>query len=668
MSTIPTTKLIPAPEPQREWQGSRDDAYIYTGEKPLALASPSIFSTTNTQLWNARFKQWDDAFQTDYWPQVKYYWQLYRNQDYGFLTGPAESWRDDTIIPSVFKIIETIVPRLVLSEWGGPRSFDIEAVESGDEIYEEKCKTLLKTNLNKIGRKSRRGKFIARMIEQTRYTWIVGHSWTKVGWREDEQIRKIRLPKEGGGFGPWQKVMDAVYRGLDIDWLPVTAVACDLSGQKRWYIERIETTYGELKAQNEAFRLRTGRDLYSNLDMVPLQPRPVPKPEDDTQREFRGTEAQPTTWPSDPIEMDVELWLCWDNLKGTLTKIANRHIELDHGLAPTWDGLAPYIAQKALSIPGQELGDSIIRYIGPLMVSQTRIARARADEVLLNLFQQFIVRRDSILSTELFFAPGGFLEIDAEPGQPLRDFFERLDRRPVFGEAWTEEGYKQAQQEAVAGADAISQGVEATQKSRDVTASEIRQRVMQGAARWQLAMLERDVTWKSQMLTSAWETLRQNITEPEVIRIIGEDGTTEKFMMGWPDLQQPIDIVVGSGLYEISTAEKKQALAELIQLAANPVFATALNPQAVLEQWFTANGFKNPKRLLKSAETALNDQITQQLGMAGAEAVPGALQGMGEAPGGAEAPSLAPPSGAPNGSPAQPAPPATSPGDMVEEL
>lgn len=657
MSALPPTKLIPAPEPDRSWPGYRQgsDDYIYEGEKPLPLASPSIFDTSNTMLWNARFRQWDDAFQRDYWSQVQFYWQLYRNQDYGFMTGPQESWRDDTIIPSVFKIIETIVPRLVLGEWGGPRNFDIEAVESGDELFEEKCKTLLKAQLNKIGLRSRRGNFIQRMIEQTRYTWIVGHSWTKVGWREEEVLRKLRIPDPATGkLGPWQQVTDRVYRGLDIDWLPVTAVACDLSGQKRWYIERMDTTYGELLSQNEAYKAATGQPLYKNLDLILVQPRPAPKQEDDTRREFRGTENQPTSWPNDPMEVDVELWLCWDNLRGTLTKIANRHIELDHGLAPTWNGLAPYYPMKGLSIPGQELGDSIIRYIGPLMVSQTRLARARADEVLLNLFQQFIVRRDSILSTELFFAPGGMIEIDAEPGQPLRDFFERLDRKPVFSEAWTEEGYKQQQQEATAGADAISQGVEATQKSRDVTASEIRQRVMQGAARWQLAMLERDVGWKSPMLTAAWETLRQNISAPEVVRVIGEDGSTEQFMMGWDDLQQPIDIVVGAGLYEQSVSEKKQALAELIQLAASPVFGQVLNPQAVLEQWFAANGYKNPKRLIKSQETALNDQMEQQLGMGMAQAVPDLV---GQVAGAATA------GGAPES-----APPAPSPGDMVEEL
>jgi hypothetical protein len=663
--SLPNSKLIPAPNPQREWQGHREgsDSYIYGGESPLALDSPSIFSTPNTQLWNARFQQWDDAFQRDYWSQVQYYWQLYRNQDYGIMLGPNEAWRDDTIVPSVFKIIETIVPRLVLSEWGGPRNFDIEAVESGDEFFEEKCKTLLRTQLNKIGMRSRRGKFIARMIEQTRYTWIVGHSWTKVGWREESIVRKIRLPKPEGGFSGWQEVLDMVYRGLDIDWLPVTAVACDLSGQSRWYIERVQTTYGELEAANEAYKLtHDGTELYKNLELIKTMPRPEPKQEEDTRREFRGTENTPTSWPDDPNVMDVEMWLCWDNLKGTLTKIANRHIELDHGLAPTWDGLAPYHAMKGLSVPGQVLGDSIIKYIGPLMVAQTRLARARADEILLNLFQQFIVRRDSVLSNELFFAPGGMIEIDAEPGQPLRDFFERLDRKPVFGEAYTEEAYKQQQQESAAGADAISQGVEATQKSRDVTASEIRQRVMQGGARWQLAMLERDVMWKSPMLTSAWETLRQNITEPEVIRVIGEDGDTQKFSMGWEDLQQPIDIVVGSGLYELSVAEKKQSLAELIQLAASPIFGPALNAQAVLEQWFVANGFKNPKRLIKSQETALNDQMGQQLGMGMAQAIPNMVEQQALGPG-AEGGSPASPGNAP-----QPEAPATSPGDMVQEL
>lgn len=684
-------RLVPAPEPERTWQATRDgaDSYVYMGATSGTdrVASPV---STGVQLWLSRYSMWETQFQREIWPRAQYYWQLYRNIDAGIIPGPAGEWRDRTILPTIFKIIETLVARAVLSDWGGPKIFDAEGVEARDEDYELTVKTLMQSKIDQIGTRSPDQKnFISRCIEQYRYSFVTGHSWGKAYWRDETVLRKARLPifnpdgSWNGKYSALTEIVDKIYNGLDYTWLPISEVAVDMTGANRWKIEMIHTTLNSLRRENAAFKKQFGVELYPDLATLQARTMLDDVSRDKLYKEPDFTEGFPMEVPPDPSDSPVLLWLCWDNFEGTLTKIANKELVLDHGLAPTPDGLDPLVALKGLNVPNQVYGDSTIRYAGPLAVYQTRLRRGRADELWLNLFQQFLVRRDANISTEWLFYPGGYMEVDVEPGERLETMVAQLPRRPIFTEAWSEDQYSQAQAEGAAGADAISMGTEATQKSRDVSASEVQQRVMQGAARFQLATIEREVNWKKRILQNMFNLIQQNMTQPEIVRVIGEDGTIQDKAVGLADLQLGVDIKVGGGLFEQARHEKKQTIQELVMLASNPVFGQVINPQPVLEEWFASNGFKNPKRFIKSPMTAQTEELGRGLqgamldqlggGPGGGGGIPPALAGMGMGggmggpPPGAEGladASLGGPAGAAGPSGQEPLPPPSATGTL----
>lgn len=623
----PSAKLIPAKEPTRSDPNNfvaRTDSATYAPyTEGTAKATGEILNPT-AAVWNSRFNSWREQFTRTIWPDVQRYWSLYRQHTEQVLPRPKEGWRDDVLIPTAFKIIEAVTPRQVLGLWGGPDWLTVEGTAGEDQDSELAIKTLIETHLRQIGKGNRHhGNFIKRNIDQLRYTNIVGHSWGKLYWKEHDIVRKGRVPitQPDGTTALSPEMVSYVerrYRGLEYFWLPITSVAVDMSGNYRWHIEIVRTSIRTLERENESFKAKYGTALYPELDA--LRRHKINKSlEDESQenmREPQGTELFPTAWPTDPLDQSVELWLCYDNFEGTLTKLADRAIVLDEGLSPTPDGQAPLIPLRGLTVPGVVYGDSLLRYVLPMVMYQSRIARARGDEILLNVYQHFIARADVVKSLRFTLSPGGVTPIAVDPSlgdQPLDKLFSPLARRPVFQEAYTEDGYRQQQAEAAAGADALSMGVEATQKSRDVTAQEVSTRTMQGQARTQLNIIEAEVNFKKTILEMAFDLIKQNLTQEEQVRIVGPDGVTQVKQVSVQDLERPFDIQVGGGLYEQTMVRNAGAIQELLALTSQPNFAQALNPQEVIAEWLKARGFKNPRRFLVSQEKALESQAQDTL-------------------------------------------------------
>lgn len=661
---------LPAPEPTRiAYAGKSDQAYTIgvgndseTGTRGL-VAAP----TSRTGLWQARWRNWRDSFEQSVGPKVRKYWQLYRAFDVAPLPGPKQAWRDRTVIPTCFKIIETRVPRIVMGQWGAREWFTVEGRDARDEQYEEMVRTLMRVKIDQIGsRDYSDGGFFKRMIDGTRYCQIMGHVWFKAWWRKENRWLKTKVPiqDEAGKVIGWEplEVEDNVYDNFDVTWLPLDSLAIDVNygHGRRWAIERVFTSLQALKAENKEYKRKYGIELYPAERLIELEFGGGGAVQRDSFEEPRDTEHWPLNQESisnSPGETMVEMWLCWDNQEMTLTKIANRNVELDHGLSPTPDGIDPYVAQMAVPVSGRPYGESFLHYVGPLAQYQSRIARARADEVLLNIWQQFVFREGAVRSSQFLFVPGGAMEIEqAEANRPISDNIMVLPRRPVYTEAWTEEAGRQKQAEDVAAADPVSQGNEATQKSRDVSATEIQQRVLQGASRYQMENLYQEVAFKKPLLGKLFDLLRQNLTTPQALRIMNQDVTVDL-----RNLDRPIDIVVGGGLMEMTKAEKMKEIEASIQLAQVPIFEQWLKPREILTEMYRNNyDRKDPGRFVKTEDEHASDQaqlqaaqMGQQLGTPTAtQGEPGAAtaEGAGGAPGasglaGAFGQGAAPPSG-----------------------
>jgi hypothetical protein len=167
----------------------------------------------------------------------------------------------------------------------------------------------------------------------------------------------------------------------------------------------------------------------------------------------------------------------------------------------------------------------------------------------------------------------------------------------VFNEAWREEGYRQQQQEATAGADSLSQGIEATQKSRDVSATEVQQRSQQGAARYQAENMYPEVAFKGPLLRKWYDLLRQNQTQPKNIRVLGKMEQVDLTM-----LDRPVDLVIGGGVREHTKAEQASEVRELVELSNSPKFGPWIKPRGILKQLLETWGRKNTDAVIYADE------------------------------------------------------------------
>jgi hypothetical protein len=627
--------LRPAPENQRT------QPVAYSDETPTVV--PGDGGGTGHEpfgdesllgRWVTRYRHWHNGFEQEIGPKYRKYWGMYRAFDNQPVPGPNQQWRDRTVIPECFKVLETRLPRIVMAQFGGREWFAVQGRDAEDSRYEKMVQRLIQSTIDEIGNRSKSGGFIQRMVDGLRYREITGHVWFKVYWRTETQWYKTKKKMvTEDGEEVWQpiEVYDLIYDNVDVEWLPLDSVAVDLSGANKWKIERIETSLEALQWEQDNHKKETGENLYdpaalealvqyhqSSTGMVSEMP-----------EEPRDTEHWPIgqeTVEGNPGETPVELWLCWDNLEKTLTKIANRSVLLDHGMAPTPDGLDPIISSPSLAIPGRIYGESILHYIGPLAAYQTRIARARADEVLLGIWQQYIFREGAVKNSQFFFTPGGAMEIEAPYDRPLSDSVTLLPRKPIMPEAYNEETYRQSQAEAAAGADRVSQGVEATAKSRDVSATEIQQRVLQGASRYQLENLYTEETFKKPLLQKVFDLLRQHMTRSRTVEVLGE-----QMQVDLADLERPIDIVVGGGIREYTKVERQQQMQQLIQLSSNPAYEPYFKKPQLLEELLKDWDWRDTDRLIRS-EDEVKQELQKRLAQQQALAAGQDQQGQGGAP------------------------------------
>jgi hypothetical protein len=232
----------------------------------------------------------------------------------------------------------------------------------------------------------------------------------------------------------------------------------------------------------------------------------------------------------------------------------------------------------------------------------------RLDEVFLGVWNQFIFRKNAVVSDNaMLIQPGGAIEVNPEPGQSIDQVFSVLPRQPVLPQAYEEDMYRQTQAEHAAAATDVHQGV---QSGGDrTTATEIERRLQQGNARHVLQTMYNDYTVKRELLTRIWRWLQMRLTKPKLIRMAGEEAVNVDLSM----IQIPVDVVVGGGMNALSKDQRIQMDQELLQMAQNPIFQPWLRPFPIIRRWMQDRGWKNPEAFLKTEQEVYLEQYQQQM-------------------------------------------------------
>lgn len=623
------------------------------------------------RLWASRRQRSQELKQNGFIAKWRSYWQWYRNYVVP-LDDPADWWRSNEQIPTVFKIIETLLPRYVTGMFDSPDWFTVEARSPFGEEYERKCFELLKTTLEEM-------KVFPEMTEALRYALVMGHAWGKVLWKS-EIIKRQRLIYQDVDTGvidettgqrqTAQAVMadiveELVYDNPTFEWRTLDIVFPDPSGRGRWYIEDIDTTLADIQ------ETQRHEGIYDEEALHALEARlmlaPIPDANIDSigtasvgtagvyvteyQREPDMTEGIPQYIVNPMREgRGCKLWQCWgyvdpeyrgeDGCEWRLIVIADGQYILRDVPAPTPDMKPPYFPIKSIPVPKILYGESIIHYIGPMADQQSRIANMRLDEIFLNIWQTFLAKANAIpTDNQLITMPGAVVPVNLDANQSLKDVFEPVPRRPVFTESWTEDQYRQTQAEHAAAATDITQGVEAT--GGGGTATEAQLRVQQGNARHLLQVMWNDYTVKRELLERVWRWLQMRMTQPRVIKEVGEP-------IDLRHIQYPIDINVGGGLFALSKQARLQMDQELVQLLNIPQFAAVAKPDEIFRQLLMDRGWKKVDRFFKTPQEIHSEQqqMAVQNILAGGQPPIGGGPGMPPALGGGTNMPPLPPQGA----------------------
>ncbi len=625
-------------------------------------ANQSITIDQRVQLWTSR-RQRSQELKQLHEPTWLQAWQWYTNVVEP-LTDAADWWRSNEAIPTPFKIVETLFPRYVTGMFDSPDWFTVEAQAFHAEEYESLVQALLRVAVEEMN-------IFPKIYEALRYSTITGHAWGKVIWREDYETRQVMRPvqitnrqliednegKEAARFaeeeyGPGildqpsgvvgmqaELVEEEVHNGPDFEWLPLDRVFPDPSGRGRFYLEEIHTTLEEIEETQEMLGVYDEQQLNALRGFINLKKSPGQTGGLDHLGDARsGTTAgvsieyarEPETtlgipeWIITPMRdgTGVSLWQCWgwvpkeqrgdDNMPWRLVVLAEGKFILRDEPSPTPDGKPPYFPIKSIAIPNRLYGETILTYVGPLADQQTRLANMRLDEVFLGVWQQYLFRKNAVVSDNaLLMQPGGAIEVNPEPNQSIQDTFMVLPRRPVMPDAFNEDSYRQTQAEHVAAATDIMQGVDAGART---TATEVERRLQQGSARHFLQVMYNDYTVKRELLKRTWKWLQMRLTQPKIVRIAGDKAAMVDLTM----LQHPVDIVVGGGLLSLSKDTRLQMDQELLQLSADPFYQQYLKARPILERWMSDRGWKNPDKFLKTEEELMYEQfIAQQAAMQG---------------------------------------------------
>ena len=389
-------------------------------------------------FWNRRF-EWSEDYKQLFQTQWAANWKWYMAKRRA-MNDPADWWRSNETIPECFKIIETQLPRDVSGMFSEEEWFRIAGRERRDAEYERIVQSLLMYWVD-------RSDFFIKAIEVAKYKLIMGHAWGKVVWREETEQRIVEqtvpfideFTGQPGGQLQQIPITEEVYNDPDFTWVTLDKLNPDPSGRDLFYIETIRTTMEQLEETNNELH------IYENLGDVAIS--------GSTSTNDRGyMEPQSTEGfiAQDKIDVSrdgtpVTLRQCWgwvppklrkkDGQAWRLTVIANGRTKIRDDPSPTPNSRPPYFPIKSIPIPKRVYGASILEFVGPLQDQQSRIANMRMDEVLMNIWGQYVYDNNAgITSNQGFLEPGGRLGVDVPTGSTVNNVFTLLPRKPVRGD------------------------------------------------------------------------------------------------------------------------------------------------------------------------------------------------------------------------------------------
>jgi hypothetical protein len=543
-------------------------------------------AVTEERIVEYRCKQKTDAdshrdYYEDRWIKN---WQLYRNtrQTRRYKMQP---WNSNAQIPDAFRVVETMLPQHVLGMFRNPNWFSVEAPTAAGQTYQEMVRSLLLQGWRKADG-------FRKTVEGMKMGTILGHFCPKTTWKQE--IGELVIQDTDYTLTPDGEPMSAGYvertipyvthNGPQVEFPDLFNLWQDPTGQGMFWIERIPTSFTVLEETNRKF----SGNLYKNMGKLKAEIAMSPSTTRYTSGSGNYDQPLATTVDGVPEQFAddaVELWQCWgyvpptikryDDTQWRLQIIANEKVLLRDEPAPTHDHRAPYDNVQSVPIPGQVYGDSVLSYVGDLIELRSEFENMRRDEAMLNIYQtHWIDGRLQIRGQDMLKTPGGAIRLTpATPDMNVAQSFGTIPRQPVLPEAYNESNIKEHQIDQTAGTFNTFQGQAFGGRT---SASEVSAIMNVGTARFQLATMWMDESFKKRVLTRMFRLYQSKLTTPEMVTLVGQPDIQGE--IDFTDLRYDVDVYVDSGLYGSMDAQQAQNITQLYQvLLTNPEAAAYID-------------------------------------------------------------------------------------------
>ena len=430
--------------------------------------------------------------------------------------------------PRVFRIIETITPRMVADEPMG--SFYPQ--EKGDEATAQILNALMKYDWRRAGMFEKQVKFIKSML-------IFGTAFGRTYWdfREREKYQMVAR-KAAGGRLVWtpentKKINVTEYDGPNFEVLNIYDCFPDPNAtgidNMRWFIYRIFKTIDELKAENDA----RGAEYWKNLPALEEaiknkqkdDNKGGAKPSDMQYREHRrqmlSTEELIGQDASNPeitvlVRYTREGWCFYAPEYAGIGTFSGIIREVDN---PYFHGELPIIYGVDYPYPGELYGMGEIEPVDRIQRAINAVLNQRLDNVQLTLNTMWKVKKNAGVDLHtLVSAPGNIVTTDDMTA------IEAVQTPDVTGQTFVQTmTYLTSAMQNGSGITDYTQGVENSKTVGNATATGTKLIQQEANAQFKLK-IQLYTHMVVEKIANQWKDLRiQYTTEAQRLRILGAD-------------------------------------------------------------------------------------------------------------------------------------------------
>lgn len=504
---------------------------------------------------------------------------------------PGAEWVRDDMIADGFRIIESTVPHQVMAKYQNPRFYSVVTPTRKGDAAKEAARLYLDSEL-------RQSHYVERSVPAIRMNQILGHGIQKTVWVNDWGTKDVRtvVVEQGPDGQPIEQqqivAQEALlYHGAWIEWLDLMNVwkslQVDRFGNPLWWLQSIDTSIEQIKAEDEKFKRYGG--LYHKKALKELSTTLSTQPIGQNNGQYAswevagfgagGTYDQQNLqdWVSGISRTQrrdknsVVRWEWWGYIPKSvrdygeegqfrLIEIANADILLRDVRAPIPSqcaGSLPFKDLFAIRVGDEPYGRAPLRWAMGEIDQRSTLRNLRLAGAFSHLFPTFILDMDADFdSFDMHRLPGGYWPVHAN-GQGVNKVVEMVPDRPIFQDAYAEDSLMEAHLLKVAGATDPFQGAFA---SKRMQATEFEGTVKLGGVRHQLMVMLNDLQSTHDYLTKAFKYAQLYLEEPRPITMqTGEQGEID-----WRDLQFDVDIYIDGGEFGNLDANRLQALVQFV--------------------------------------------------------------------------------------------------------